>query len=773
LIKIDHHILKPNSMERKNILKILVCCTALLAGTTQLFAQANYWKFGSTYFNCTSGTVSGTPSNPVDLDASAFTVPGICQTYYRVNWVNIFGPPHRNALIISDISANTSGHPFNGSGDQYTLIDDGALHGGPSVAVAPLAADGSRKIYATYDNVIKSWTVSADGYITGPTTLYTYSSGTAFDSRTLTEVSSDGNYLLIKPLSGGMILFNLSSNTPTTYPSPTGTIIGYEYVTGWSVNPRIYISYNNMWFNPTGGGGFGYYDLGNTSTFNAVTSLPSGIFDPRGFGFTDIEKAKNGNLYLAHNPGLSTSISNPGPLYSFSSAGAWAAVPSVSITSGQFSNWGYYIQVQIDGENYNTATYPAPSIISFNLNGFSGTSTPNYTSTPVIYRCSAGALFSINALVSGMLRSYTISVRTGNINTSNAFIFDGGFYGQSVLSSANSFSIPLSSLGAALIADTGAIEVTFSVGNACTVSPPTVTRYFIIRNATVLAEYDAVKINGGFTQGKPEQTTLPITTAMPSVSSGVPASARLTAFKDAIDAAQGWQGASSAGVFNINTNGSYELRVYEADNIGNRKIISGDTAPDVCYFIHSGAVTNSSVRFGSRTLVFDATSNPNYLYDITFTNQDGIDYFRDYYNYARTNSALPAFSSKIWCVEFTVNTPQGCTAVKKSYFQIASSPLVPTGGNAKPGNGNDEGEDEAAPLYIYPNPAHSTVAVKMPYKFTKANLLLMDNSGRKVFEHSNLHAGKNEFDVQQLAPGIYFYEINIDGTLQHGKLIKQ
>jgi hypothetical protein len=737
----------------------------LTASAAQAIAQANYWNLGSTYFNCNTGTTSSAPSNPVDLDASAFTVPGICQTYYRVNWVNVWGPPHGNALVVTDVSPNTSGHPFNGSGDQYYLINDGYMHAGASVAVGPMAANGSHKIYATYDNVIKSWTIDADGYVSGPVTLYTYGSSPAFDSRTATEVSSDGNYLLIKSAGTGMIVFNLSTNTPTDYPSPAGSIKGYEYVTGWAGTPRIYVSYNNMWFNPSGASGFGYYDLGNPFSFNNITTPPSGT-DIRGFGFTDIEKAKNGRLYFVYNPTLSTSISNAGSLYSLTSGGVWAVVPSVSITYGTSSNWGYYIQTQIDGENYNNAAYPTPAVTSFSLNGSGGSSTPSYTGTPKIYRCAPGAPLALNILLSGMMRSYTISVRTGTITTANTFNPPYGYYGYSALSSANSLNILLSSIGAALNTYVGDIEVTFTPGNSCA-GGATITRYYRIADVTVLAAYTKPGcISSGIPCSKPVQSTLPITTPPPAPSSSI------ATFRTNVDAAVGYMGAGNCGMFGINTNGNWTVSVYEVDSMtGARKVRSGITAPTIAYFTGSGAAAGATY-FNWNTYAFDEF-NPPFYEAVGSAYGDGP-YFSDFYTWSRFGGTLASdFATRVYCAEMVVIEPtSGCSVTNKSYFKIAVNGTSSNGSNAKPGTGINE-EEEAISLNIYPNPARSAITLTMPHNTENAVFRLMDNSGRKMLENNSLKTGKNEIDIRQLAPGIYFYEVNINEQRHHGKLVKE
>jgi hypothetical protein len=759
-------------LKKRKLLKLLLCCIALTTCATKLMAQANYWNLGSTYFNCNTGTTSGAPTAIVDLDASAFTVPGICQAFYRVNWVNVWGPPHGNALVITDVSANPSGHPFNGSGDQYYLINDGYMHQGASVAVGPLAANGTRKVYATYDNLIQSWTINSNGTVSGPLNLYTYPPGTAFDSRTATEVSADGNYLLINKLgspSSAVIVFDLSNNTPANYPSPAGSVTGFEYVTGWSGTPRIYVSYNNMWFNPSGASGFGYYDLGNTSTFNNITTPPAGT-DIRGFGFTDIEKAKNGKLYLVYNPTLSTSISNPGTLYSYSSAGVWAVVPSVSITYGQYSNWGYYIQTQIDGENYNIASYPAPTLLSLNLNGIAGSGTPSYAGTPTVYRCSGGPV-NVNSIVSGMLGSYDATVRTGSITVSNTFNVLNT-YSVSVASSSSSNTLALAAINGALNTYTGDIQVTYGVNNACTSVFPT-TRYYRIANASALSNYTKPGCNG--LCSKPIQTVLPITTPAPAINSVI------GTFRTNIDAAQGWMGAGSAGMYGINTNGNWSMSVYEVDDVtGVRKVRSGITAPTIAFLSGIGNATGNT-RFNDNSYAFDP-GNPPFYNDVASAYGDGP-YFSEFYTESRINGTLASdFSTRVYCAELTVIEPtSGCTVTTRSFFKIANNGPYANGSNAKPGNDEEgeettrlsEGGDEPTSLNVYPNPASSSITVKMPPGATNATFLLKDNSGKTILEHNGLKAGTNEIDIRRQASGMYLYELNINGQPYHGKLIKQ
>jgi hypothetical protein len=747
----------------KSFIRIPLLVFSIFAGATNVQAQANYWNIGGTYFNCNTGAVSTTPTNITDLYADAFAVPGLCNTYYRVGWVNVFGPPHGNALVISDVSADPTGHPFNGSGDQYYLISDGFAHAGASVAVAPAAPDGTRKVYATYDNLIKSWTINADGTVSAATTLYTYSSSNPFDSRTATEVSSDGQYLLINALgspAGAVIVFNLSTNIPTNYPTPGGFVTGYEYVTGWSASPRIYVSYNTMWVNPSGIGGFGYYDLGNTSTFNNITAGPSGT-DIRGFGFTDIEKAKNGKLYLSYNPTLSTSISNAGTLYSYTSTGVWAAVSGISVPATG-NNWNYYLQTQIDGENYNNSYYTTPTVLTVKMNSINGGTTA--ATAPIIYRC-PGSGVTLDATYGGVLNSKLMAITLGTIS-GGVFIPNppGTSYPYSQLNSINTLSVPLTGINPTVGSYTGAIMVDARVNNPCVSGAPFI-RYFNVQNASVLASYTKPGcISLGLPCSKTIQTTLPITTTPPT-----PASAIAT-FRANIDAAQGYMGAGYCGMFGINTNGNWTVSVYEVDaTTGVRKVRSGITAPTIAYFTGSGPVTGSTY-FNQTSYLFNS-ANPPFYYDVTSAYGDGP-YFSAFYDWSRMNGTLTSdFGTRVYAAELVVIEPtSGCTVTNKSYFKIALNGTFANGANAKPSA--LEPDEEDGQVSIYPNPAKTTLTIVVPQGVSKASVALTDNTGRVLIENQ-LANGKNTLNIESLSAGVYFYNLSLNGKIQHGKIVKQ
>jgi hypothetical protein len=276
---------------------------------------------------------------------------------------------------------------------------------------------------------------------------------------------------------------------------------------------------------------------------------------------------------------------------------------------------------------------------------------------------------------------------------------------------------------------------------------------------------------------------------MPAVSP-TPANTAVARFKDAVAATVGWFGASSAGVRNINTNGAYTLKVYEADALGARRVVSvtdpfgvvtNHPAPDICEFSDPGPgpITGAFASFNSKTLLFsdpalDPNADPYYFYDVTIGNQDGaIDYFKQYYAYAKSLGAagLDDFNQKIWCVDFTVVTPTGCTVKNISYFRIATSP-IPLAGNASMPFTLEEAEESDA-VQVFPNPTSDKVNITFLVKPQSASIVLYDMYGRVALSQAEISPDNATLNLKTLPAGMYTYKIIGDGHTYYGKVLKQ
>ncbi len=882
---------------------------AILAVNLAAFGQANFWNLNGSYMDCNTGgtgTLSST-SYPLYLyqaDASSFAIPGLCETYCKLDYT-----PHGGRVVTYKIDHITEGFTTPPSipgfslgsyslGFGYTVYSDAS-----SIAATKLKADRTRDVYAyTTGQILKIATISPVGAVSlSPTVLYTLPGAwtPSFDRWTAMEVSSDGENILL----GGtdaltLEVYNIASGTLTSYPAPGGgsfRIQGFEYVSmGSFLAPRLYVSYNNRSAsNPTGTGGVAYYNLGNTSTYTSVTTSV-------GFGFSEIELAKNGLLYLGYaGSSPAYNFTGTGTVYSLTTGGTLSAT-AFTVPASNNVNYSalcnkYYIQTQIDGEDYDAGSYITPSVIpvsvylssvigftgpspstptiytcnpellplNFSVSGLineyeiivrrgtisgstfivdgsyfpvgvvqtnyfsntvsgltipalalwnecdweieikvkgacanssthkvyyrvrkpivtayntkiksiTGTLTPSYSSTPLLYRCGDEPLV-LTFNTTGTLSGYDVKVTKGSISTGDVFTPAGGADNYTFTESGSIFAttvtlMPASFVPTSFVGSDWKIEVTPKT--PCGLGGTSVS-YFKTQNATIIANYHAYRyINTAVGIGdnnKPLQTT-------PAITSSMPSGASISAFKDALNAAIGWQGASTAGITGISTSGDWEFRSYEADvTTGERKAYSGVPVADYAYKSGSSSTTGDFDIAGSSKGFDD--SQPNYI-DESTNFVDGLEYLREYYTwaYGEGPSELAAFSAKVWCAEFSVTTLTGCTVVNKSYFRIANNGLL-NGRTAKTTDNQLEPiEEEFAAIRLFPNPASKSIIIELPYSNEPSEILLMDNSGRKIFKNNDLHSGKNELNIENLPSGIYFYEININNSIKHGKLVKQ
>jgi len=72
---------------------------------------------------------------------------------------------------------------------------------------------------------------------------------------------------------------------------------------------------------------------------------------------------------------------------------------------------------------------------------------------------------------------------------------------------------------------------------------------------------------------------------------------------------------------------------------------------------------------------------------------------------------------------------------------------------------------------LYPNPSNSVVNLALKEGFKKATILMYNNLGQEVL-NTNLTENTNNFSVENLTSGIYFYKIISGNISQTGKLIK-
>jgi hypothetical protein len=209
-------------------------------------------------------------------------------------------------------------------------------------------------------------------------------------------------------------------------------------------------------------------------------------------------------------------------------------------------------------------------------------------------------------------------------------------------------------------------------------------------------------------------------------------------------------------------------------------VISNYPAPDVCEFSDPGPgpIVGASASFNSKTLQFsdpalDPNADPRFYYDVTIGNQDGADYFKQYYAYAKSLGAvaLDDFNQKIWCVDFTVVTPAGCTVKNISYFRIATSSISNAGNASMPFT--LEGAEENDAVQVFPNPTADKVNITFLVKPQSASIALYDVYGRVVLSQADISPDNATLNLKTLPTGMYTYKLMADGKAYYGKIIKQ
>jgi Secretion system C-terminal sorting domain len=294
--------------------------------------------------------------------------------------------------------------------------------------------------------------------------------------------------------------------------------------------------------------------------------------------------------------------------------------------------------------------------------------------------------------------------------------------------------------------------------------------YFKVLDVSTQADYFAFRKIGGtiLDNKKPLQKTLPISSIMPS-------GATFIAFNNSLSAATGWQGASTAGISDINTNGLWDLKVYEVDGLtGLRKTkVVGSTtyiAPDV---VNTAGLSGASGGFSYSAYckTFNSFSPNNFYVDASSNFGDGDVFFKSYYDWAKLQSAaaLTTFSNITWCADFTVNV-NGCIASNKSFFRIASAFNLVNGSNAK--NTNPESTNLMFEFKVYPNPTNDFINISFPSTINNS-IIIYNLKGETIKIIEDINSNYLKVDITNLLSGVYIYKAISGGEEFNGEIIKK
>ena len=380
----------------------------------------------------------------------------------------------------------------------------------------------------------------------------------------------------------------------------------------------------------------------------------------------------------------------------------------------------------------------------------------------------------LNALINSYHTSFSIIVENGTITPPfYTFTASSTQFSPSPVTingSATTNSTNLISSFPWLDTYSGAIRVTITVNGCSNVLSRML--FNVAGSTTTLANYQYIRWNGnnpGSTPHKAPTTSLPITTAMPTGST-------VATYRANLDNALGWMGPSATlGLWDINTNGTYTLKVYQVDGTTGARYFDPGTstfAPDLVDIVQTGSVSGGTFVFNGQTPTFDPLNGPFYA---TGSAASDAGYFKDFHDWAYSQGAPEQadFSSRVYRIDFNVVTPApfSCSVTKTSYFKIAINTSITKNqsGNSKIVNNLDSASNNK--LFIYPNPTSNQFEISIPFDWNEGDIVVTNSVGQAIIKQP-IQPDKLSFDIKKLASGMYIYHITVDGVKYDGKLIK-
>jgi hypothetical protein len=463
--------------------------------------------------------------------------------------------------------------------------------------------------------------------------------------------------------------------------------------------------------------------------FSTVTLPPT--TSQLSWGFTDIERGRDGQLYLATSPTAPAELSlSPGPLYVLNMDSNTLKPLKIGGTTQVYSRtyadhdgFGYRIQNQIDGESFSSYSLSP----DFNVNGVTQSS---LAVIPQVVLCD-GASLLLQFNTGGYMTSGGITLQKGNVSGST-FTPVGlpiGTTGNPLGAPTLSGTVDVGSIFG-LGSYTGGIRLTLSFSNACTTV--TVIQTFNIQRAGLAVDFKLFAAQGcSLAQNR--------ITNIASLASSSPYTqpwSGPTAFcKD------GWQGDFSTGIKQSTFTPSGILSILD-------------------YYLLVQQVDNTGAPIGSPII---SSTQPLPYNDFQFNPASSFWFITNY------NTIKNSAYFKVTLGAHT--TPCG-TIERNAYFRIID-------GGSNHYKQVQPGSQDGDAVQVFPNPASGKVQLNWyagNAPETDARIRLNDVFGKTVLQQSlPQQQGSNEgsIDISRLAPGVYYYQMETGGAIHNGKITRQ
>lgn len=550
----------------------------------------------------------------------------------------------------------------------------------------------------------------------------------------------------------------LGGKVQVTFTINPGGIVPIDYLDEYKVEIKLY---RGEW-TQSGWASTVTNEVNTNTSVSPVVSSPANFTTPTFFPTGRIYNVSRNGAYRAQTTLLQNTTSNGWVVRYTTPLSAFYGVNDVTLE--HYGDWNEVALI----ENLNVAPY-----FNYSINGKTSSSP-----VPTIITCPAVPL-KIKNVTGGADNpgTSTVTVQKGTLSGS---LFDPGSNPiQSATFTASNADQDLYSLFSGLSAYAGALRVSYRIpDDVCgTSTPVSKTMTISVATAAFLNDYLAPTGSAVVPSCASSATTKAVLSPGWTITDPMPSSTNMNTFRCQLKTAIGWQGATSAGIADLTYAGNYSIDVYEVNPSTGVRLLG---APSL--FLKTGsAASNDQITFGdygySAGFDLSGTNSPFFVSDAADPSGlgSGYNYFRDFYEAARTNpgtfGTLTSFSARVFCAEVSQYPEGGCVVSKRSFFRIANNGLA-SGGTARMAT-HDMGEtnEDYPSLEVYPNPTKGELIIPVTEDDTNVSVRIIDNLGKEVLSLSDLKDGN--ISIEKLTAGIYFYTIQKNGEVYRGKVVKE
>ncbi len=175
-----------------------------------------------------------------------------------------------------------------------------------------------------------------------------------------------------------------------------------------------------------------------------------------------------------------------------------------------------------------------------------------------------------------------------------------------------------------------------------------------------------------------------------------------------------------------------------------------------------------------RTRIIELTDTKDYFcWGVSL--QDGACYSEEAVSASSPRTAVDEFTfdAGVEGILYSYHKPYGNNGVAKYRYYVMSNGVALDSVDVQYNNVLSVSNNQPTTINVYPNPAYDMVNVQVDNIGSTGTMMIYDISGKKVMS-SKIKNGKNQFNVEALTAGVYFYTIrNNQDIIETKKLLIQ